>query len=193
MERILGTVDGEELARQYAGGMAAARDGGMNHQEQRRMDDDGELDFENRGGWIGEEEEENLVNERRRQRRLERLQQRRNEEGVVVDQDGLNAVNDDTLAHQQHQLEEDDANGTNEEDAPLLADDSNQINTAETEVAGAVSARKSGKKARRRNLEHRRELQRQRHAAAEMGFVGGGGEGEDAARREMEARMALEG
>ena len=96
VRRILGTVDGEELARQFAGGMAAVRaagggggggmmnhrnDGGvggiwMRHEEERNQQ---------RANEAGGEDDNNLVNERRRQRRLERLQQ---QQRLVGDEEG---------------------------------------------------------------------------------------------------------
>jgi len=45
--------------------------------------------------------------------------------------------------------------------------------------------RRSGKKARRRNLELKREMQRQRQAAAAMGFAGNGEEEEIAAMNQL--------
>lgn len=149
MRRIMGTVDGEELARQYAGGMAAAGGDGMNHNDD---DDDGYgiIWEENNQDEVGEEEEEeqNLINERRRQKRLERLQQRR------VEEDG--AQNDNTDA----QLPEQDENDVTQQQQ-------------QDEAAAVAVARKSGKKARRQNLEVRREMQRQRQAAAGLGFGNG--------------------
>ena len=148
MRRIMGTVDGEELARQYAGGMAAAGGDGMNHND----DDDGYgiIWEENNQDEVGEEEEEeqNLINERRRQKRLERLQQRR------VEEDG--AQNDNTDA----QLPEQDENDVTQQQQ-------------QDEAAAVAVARKSSKKARRQNLEVRREMQRQRQAAAGLGFGNG--------------------
>lgn len=145
MRRIMGTVDGEELARQYAGGMAAAGGDGMNHND----DDDGYgiIWEENNQDEVGEEEQ-NLINERRRQKRLERLQQRR------VEEDG--AQNDNTDA----QLPEQDENDVTQQQQ-------------QDEAAAVAVARKSSKKARRQNLEVRREMQRQRQAAAGLGFGNG--------------------
>lgn len=53
------------------------------------------------------------------------------------------------------------------------------------------TSRKSGKKARRRNLEQKRELQRQREAAIAMGFTGNGGQEEMMAmQRLLEEQIA---
>ena len=142
--RIMGTVDGEELARQYAGGMAGA----LNNNNQNNNGNGGNVDGviwnneNNNNAEQEEEEEHNLINERRRQRRLERLQQRRNETGgndvleEVPTQDDNDEQDDDDI---------DDRGGT------------------------AAGRRVTGKKARRKNnLEHRRELQRQRQLAANV-------------------------
>ncbi len=167
VQRILGTVDAEELARQFAGGMAAVRVGGGNNR-----DDDGGIwmmHHENnernrqRANAVDEDQNDNLVNERRRQRRLERLQQQR-----VVDEVGpqrqVNDIMDD------------------EEDESDDVDDDTYMNRGRGDVVAAARAggvaRKSGKKARRRNLEMRREIQRQRQVAAALGLGGemdGGG------------------
>lgn len=163
VRRILGTVDGEELARQYAGGFAAARAaaaGGGGGREMNNRNDGIWMMHENERNRIigGEEEEEarNLVNERRRQRRLERLQQRRIDgDGNENDDDGGGAGN---AIPRQHNLNEIDR--VDDED----------VNNAAATIAG----RKSGKKARRKNLELRREIQRQRQAAAALGFGDGG-------------------
>lgn len=210
MMRILGTVDAEELARQYAGGMAmagAAAGGGMNAGANRGMMDD---NFED-GVWVNEddseeeqeEEERNLVNERRRQRRLERLQHRRNNE------DRNDATATGNVAQRPPEEEHDDgdniARDPNENigadgDDDAADDDRNDgeddkgdphARTNGNGSAATAAAKKSGKKARRRNLELRREMQRQRQAAAAMGFGGGQGEGADGDARELEARMAL--
>ncbi|KAL9186055.1 hypothetical protein ACHAXT_005293 [Thalassiosira profunda] len=181
MRRILGTVDGEELARQYAGGGAMAAAGGMNGGDINVIEFDDGGRWGNDEGEGAEEEERNVVNERRRQRRLERLEQRRNEE--------RNEGNDDAAPPRA------------DNDTPLLNDETgpgeNSTGLEENRHGGrddrpaneaTPAARKSGKKERRRNLELRREMQRQRQAAAAMGF--GAAENADDAR-EMEARMAL--
>jgi hypothetical protein len=161
MQRILGTIDAEELARQYAGGAAAVQvamgagaGGEGNHQHHHRNRDAVEND--------DDENEILLRNERRRQRRLER--QRRNNqqegEGDVIDNDIDNEDNgNDTNAIPNDTLAQEDATGP------------------ATETNNEGVARKSGKKARRRNLELRREMQRQRQAAAANGF--GRGDGDD--------------
>lgn len=169
MRRILGTVDAEELARQYAGGAAAAaaamgggprgnrRDGG-NGMWVPHDDDDDDLNE-------GDENDENrLRNERRRQRRLERLQRRNNQEEDANENDNNdgNGVVDDPMGND---------SGDDLDDTVIQADE----NAAETN--NVRGAKKSGKKARRRNLELRREMQRQRQAAAANGF--GRGDGDD--------------
>jgi len=146
--RIMGTVDGEELARQYAGGMAGALN---NNNQNNRGDNGGNVDGviwnENNNNVAQEEEEEqNLINERRRQRRLERLQQRRNENGE-----------EEANAQVQTHDDSDEQDDNDEQD-----DTDNRGDTA-------AGRRVSGKKARRKNnLEHRRELQRQRQLAANV-------------------------
>ncbi|KAL3758984.1 hypothetical protein ACHAWU_003055 [Discostella pseudostelligera] len=185
VRRILGTVDGEELARQFAGGMAAVRvaaagggggrgRGGMNNRDDDEIGgvwmmhhDENERNHHRR---VVQEEEEpiNVVNERRRQRRLERLQQQQRmggEEGTaflqrqeVNDVDGEDDIDDgdENFNH---------GGGGGGDAAPART--------------GAGVARKSGKKARRKNnVEMRREIQRQRQAAAAMGF-GHGMENDD--------------
>ncbi|KAL3799348.1 hypothetical protein ACHAWO_008459 [Cyclotella atomus] len=98
--------------------------------------------------WIGDDEQDQVddqdaINERRRRRRLERLQQRNGDEGVQPVDDHVEG---------------------NEDEADLEPEDTPQNDT--------TAARKSGKKARRRDLEVRREMQRQRQEAAAMGFGG---------------------
>lgn len=162
MQRILGTIDAEDLARQYAGGAAAVQvamgagaGGEGNRQHHHRNRDAVENDDD-------DENEIMLRNERRRQRRLER--QRRNNqqegEGDVIDNDIDN---------------EDNGNDTNAtpNDTPAQEDATGPA----AETNNVEVARKSGKKARRRNLELRREMQRQRQAAADNGF--GRGDGDD--------------
>ncbi len=174
MRRILGTVDAEELARQYAGGAAAAAMGGGNN------NNNGDQWGGDRGVWVPNDDEDDvedenrLRNERRRQRRLERLQRRNdNQEN---DAQGDNNNNDDSNVNEQ--LNNDDAgndlNDTNIQqlDASTQAAVGNNAGSNNT-----VGGRKTGKKARRRNLELRREMQRQRQAAAANGF--GRGDGDD--------------
>lgn len=164
MHRILGTVDAEELARQYAGGVMAARAGGGGGGMGRNND------FNDEGAWVQEdveeEDEQDVVQERRRRRRLERLQ-RRND-------------NDDILVAENLQ-DTDDEHANKEEEA--------QENLPLNNGENVAAARKSGKKARRRNLELRREMQRQRQAAVALGFGAGDvvGDGNNAMLREMEA------
>lgn len=146
--RIMGTVDGEELARQYAGGMAAgALNNNQNNGGNNGDNVDGVIWNENNNNAAQEEEEEqNLINERRRQRRLERLQQRSNENGEV-------AANAHVATLDDNDEEEDN-------------DDQDDIDDRGDNAAGR---RVSGKKARRKNnLEHRREIQRQRQATANV-------------------------
>ena len=182
MRRILGTVDAEELARQYAGGAAAAAmgGGGNNNNGNHRWGGDG-------GIWVPEdevdddfngenaEEENRLRNERRRQRRLERLQRRNNNQ--ENDAQDHNSNNDDNVDDEQ--MNNDDALGDDLIDTNVQQHDTSAQatadNTAESNNTGG--GRKTGKKARRRNLELRREIQRQRQAAAATGF--GRGDGDD--------------
>lgn len=143
--RIMGTVDGEELARQYAGGMAGA----LNNNNQNNRGNGGNVDgviWNDNNNAAQEEEEQNLINERRRQRRLERLQQRRNENG------------------------EEEANAqVQPHDSDEQEDDNDEQNDAENRGDTAAGRRVTGKKARRKNnLEHRREMQRQRQLAANV-------------------------
>lgn len=168
MRRILGTVDAEELARQYAGGAAAAAMGGGNN----RRDGGGGIwvpndDDDNSNGG-NEDDEIRLRNERRRQRRLERLQ-RRNQDSDAND----NNNNEENIDEQVHN----DAGNDLDDPVDMQNNEPTQAdgNAAESNVGGA---RKTGKKARRRNLELRREMQRQRQAAAAQGF--GRGDGDDA-------------
>mmetsp|Transcript_6411 Transcript_6411/g.11408 ORF Transcript_6411/g.11408 Transcript_6411/m.11408 type:complete len:411 (+) Transcript_6411:22-1254(+) len=195
MRRILGTVDGEELARQYAGGaMMAGAGRGMVNNGNRMNDDDDDDDgvwrWNDEGDLVEEEEEEdaqNIVNERRRRRRLERLQQQQNQQQQMNPGEGENNANDNN-ANQQPQPPPEGTHGG------IMPNETNAIEDTEQENLRppannnneTVTGRKSGKKARRRNLELRREMQRQRQAAAAMGF----GEGNDD-DGEFEARMAL--
>lgn len=175
MHRILGTVDAEELARQYAGGVMAARAGGGGGGMGRNND------FNDEGAWVQEdveeEDEQDVVQERRRRRRLERLQRRNDNDDILVaenlqDTDDEHANNNGNVVNGEDDLEEEA-----QENLPL----NNRENVA--------AARKSGKKARRRNLELRREMQRQRQAAVALGFGAGDvvGDGNNAMLREMEA------
>jgi len=175
MRRILGTVDAEDLARQYAGGAAAAAMGGGNDNVHRRdggggiwvphhdEDDSNEED---------EDDENRLRNERRRQRRLERLQRRNNHENDANDHNN----NDENVNEQVNNDVDDDLNDDIQNESSTQADE----NASETNTGGA---RKTGKKARRRNLELRREMQRQRQAAAANGFGRGNGDDEVALDR----------
>jgi len=199
MQRIMGTVDGEELARQYAGGAMMA---GMNNRNDMNRNG-GNDEFEDDGDvlWGNEEEEEeerNMVNERRRRRRLERLQQQQqqtnneggNDNDNEVDQQPPPPPQEEDDGEAPHPNENHEIMDEDDDDAPDLAD----ITHPTDETAGATTTatgRKSGKKSRRRNLELRREMQRQRQAAAAMGFVG---DMENNANdgRELEARMDLE-
>jgi hypothetical protein len=152
VQRLLGQEDAETLANQFVNAAAG-----------RGLDAVGVAGRNNARGvgriWVGDDEvlehdaenEQDVVQERRRRRRLERLQQRNNAE------DGEPEIprNNDNI---------------------LLVDDIDD--EADLEPEGELqnnadinrSARKSGKKARRRNLELRREMQRQRQAAAALGF-----------------------
>jgi len=178
MRRILGTVDAEELARQYAGGAAAAAMGGgrNNNNGNHRWGGDGGIwvpqDNEVDDDFNGEnaEEENRVRNERRRQRRLERLQRRNNNQ--ENDAQDHNSNNDDNVDDEQ--MNNDDADDTNVQQHDTSAQ-ATAGNTAESNNTGG--GRKTGKKARRRNLELRREIQRQRQAAAANGF--GRGDGDD--------------
>jgi hypothetical protein len=73
-----------------------------------------------------------------------------------------------------------------EEDDTML-----QNNDDEPQHQRGRGARRSGKKARRRDLEQRREIQRQRQAAMDMGFAGDGGQEEMLAmQRLLEEQIA---
>ena len=169
MRRILGTVDAEELARQYAGGAAVAVGGGR--RVDRRDDDDG-IWFPNHdddNGRDQNDDENRLRNERRRQRRLERLQRRNNQ----ADETNENGNNDENI---DEPLNNNVGEGRN---INVQNDEGAQINYDPAE-ANNRGGRKSGKKARRRNLELRREMQRQRQVATANGFGRGNGD-DDAA------------
>ena len=168
--RLLGDLDADTLARQFAGGGGL---GGMaervwNNDPVHENDDIVMEHFDDE-----DDEQNNLVNERRRQRRLENQQRIRNRADEAQDDDAPAAQ-----AQAAPLLDEDDPDGEEDE------------NVAPDAVANGNDGtrRKSGKKARRRNLELRREMQRQRQAAAAMGF--GMGDGDNDAR-DREARIAL--
>lgn len=168
MRRILGTIDGEELARQYAGGMGGGGMGGdmgaandrdrvvvLNDIHDIDIDD---VDRRRNAGIDRRLGADAAINENRRRRRLERLGRR---EGGDV-----GAVNDD---------DGDEAEGS---DGDIDGDDYNYEdgNDARRLVRNAAARKKSGKKARRGDLEVRREMQRQRRMAGALGF-GLAGEG----------------
>ncbi|KAL7550206.1 hypothetical protein ACHAWF_013438 [Thalassiosira exigua] len=164
MRRILGTADAEEMARQYAGGAAMLAGGGA-----RRA---GDWDEDNDDGvWImdegepAEEPEENAVNERRRQRRLERLARRGGD-----DQDGEGEGEADEPPPQDDSVGDGEGGGGALD--PGLDEAAPRPEDGTVEAAPAMVARVSGKRARRRNLERRREIQRQRQAAAEWEEMG---------------------
>jgi hypothetical protein len=185
MFRILGTIDAEDLVRQYAGGAAAAMEGGGGRRRDRHDNDDEVWMMNAEEVREGENDDEIIVrNERRRRRRLERLQQqqrwRNNNNDNLVDghRRGVNVDGQD------HNDTDDNVNGQRNDNAPTSQADANNSAAAAVGEAGgdtaadtAGAARKSGKKARRRNLELRREIQRQRQAAAANGF--GRGDGDD--------------
>jgi hypothetical protein len=169
MARLLGTIDGEELARQYAGGggAAAAADARGDDGFARLNNNNDPIDDEEDEVWEEWMDEEEIVNERRRQRRLERLRRREHD-----DDDNDNNNNNNNNAN---------------EDEDYELDDTRQEFAA---AAAVASRKKSGKKARRKDLELRREMQQQRRVAAAMGF----GVGDELAVediREIEARFAL--
>ena len=146
VQRPIGQEDAETLANQF---VRAAAGRGL---------DVGGAERNERGFgniWIGDDEpvennddEQEVINERRRRRRLERLQQR----NADIGENGQHVDNNTNMQQE------------NDDQADLEPEEDLQQND---NVAGA---RKSGKKARRRNLEVRREMQRQRQAAAAMGF-----------------------
>lgn len=173
MARLLGTIDGEELARQYAGGgggggaaaaaAAEATTRGDGFVARLNNNNDDEVWEE----WIDEEE---IVNERRRHRRLERLRRREHED---------NANDDSNNANDDEDYEFDDAR-----------EDDQRQESAAAAAAAVATRKKSGKKSRRKDLDLRREMQQQRRVAAAMGF----GVGDELAAediREIEARFAL--
>lgn len=189
MQRILGTMDAEELARQYAGGAMIARAGVLNNQNQQHHNLVDGNDIVDNGNFFerndneeqqeeSEEEEQPLVNEQRRRRRLERLEQRQQIDEALHGGDDENNNNHDNGADQ----------APNQAPMPNNNEGNAVIAAAAANTTAAVS-KKSGKKARRQNLELRREMQRQRQAAAALGFVGDGGDVNN--EREREARMAL--
>ncbi|EJK68377.1 hypothetical protein THAOC_10446 [Thalassiosira oceanica] len=152
--RLLGDLDADTLARQFAGG------GGLGGMAERVGNNDvvhpGDNDNIDNIAIQHNAEEDEQVNERRRRRRLEEAQ-------------------DDIAPAAQAAplLDEDDPDS--EEDENAAPDAVANRNDGRR--------RKSGKKARRRNLELRREMQRQRQAAAAMGFGMGDGDN-DARDRE---------
>jgi len=83
----------------------------------------------------------------------------RNERNNNNDNDDHGAVNNDH-----------DEGGQDNDD-----DDPNRARTNDDNQTNHTGSRKSGKKARRRNLEQRRDLRRQREAALQMGLDGGEG------------------
>ena len=153
VQRLIGQEDAETLANQFVRAAAGhgfdARGAGRNNAVGLQVGNiwvDDRDQLENNNGV----DEQEAVHERRRRRRLERLQQRDNAEDGAAEtpENDVNAV-EDTNGELDLQTEEE------------LQDDEQNRSTI---------ARKSGKKARRRNLELRREMQRQRQAAAAMGF-----------------------
>ena len=152
VQRLIGQEDAETLANQFvraaAGHGLNARGAGMNNVAGLQVGNIWVDDGDQVENDVADEQE--AVNERRRRRRLERLQQRANAEDLATEapeNDG--DATEDTNVELDSQTEED------------LPDNEHNRNT---------TVRKSGKKARRRNLELRREMQRQRQAAAAMGF-----------------------
>ena len=154
VQRLLGQDDAETLANQFvhaaAGrGLNAGGGVGRNAQVGQIWMDDGEPIEDD--APLNEQE---TINERRRRRRLERLQQR-NE---------VDNVEDET-----QDIQEDNRNipeGVDNYDVDIEP----EVRLLDSEQISNIASRKSGKKARRRNLELRREMQRQRQAAAAMGF-----------------------
>ena len=157
VQRLLGQDDAERLANQFVNAMAGR---GMNvaAAAERNVRGLGQV-------WVGNEEieqndfvdEQEAVNERRRRRRLERLQQRNS---------GNYQANE--AQDMQRNREEGDENINH------YLDNEHEEELPQTEQHRNAAARKSGKKGRRRNLEIRREMQRQRQAAAAIGFRGDG-------------------
>ena len=175
MARLLGTIDGEELARQYAGGGGAGAGAAADARGDgfaRLNNNNDPLDDEEDEVWEEWMDEEEIVNERRRQRRLERLRRREHDDD---DNDNNNNNNNNNNAN---------------EDKDYELDDTRQESAAAAAAAAVATRKKSGKKARRKDLELRREMQQQRRVAAAMGF----GVGDELAVediREIEARFAL--
>ena len=168
--RLLGDLDADTLARQFAGG------GGLGGMAERVWNNDLERrgDHENVAMEHNAEDDgqNNLVNERRRRRRLENQTRIRNRVDETQDDIAPAAQAAPLVIGEDDPDYEEDENAA--PDAAANRDDGTR--------------RKSGKKARRRNLELRREMQRQRQAAAAMGF--GVGDGNNDAR-DREARIAL--
>lgn len=134
-QRLLGTVDAEDLVAQQmmGGGMMGAGGGMMRRNAEGR--DDG-----------------NILNPPPPPRRQPRAANAARQEEDENDSDG---ADDDDIDDDE---DDDDDN-----------DDNNQPNNNQNRQPQG-RARLSGKKARRRNLEQRRELRRQREAALAMGF-----------------------
>lgn len=159
VQRLIGQEDAETLANQF---VRAAVGHGFDAAAGRNQRGFGQI-------WIGDDEplennvieEQEVINERRRRRRLERLQQRNRDEGYVHHEIDNNVPQDEIV------------------EAVVEPEDGMHQNNGVS-----TTTRKSGKKARRRNLEVRREMQRQRQAAAAMGFGDDGGVGD---MREMNA------
>ena len=110
-------------------------------------------------------EAEAIINENRRRRRLERLDRLGRRDGGDRG-DVVGGANDN------------DAAGLDADDRDDDTDDEDHGNDA---VRRLVYRKKSGKKARRGDLEVRREMQRQRRAATAMGWEGDFGNIDDVA------------
>lgn len=74
------------------------------------------------------------------------------------------------------------------DDDNLVIEEEYDMNDAELQPHNGTTSRKSGKKARRRNIEQRREMQRQRQMAREFGIEGG----DDEHLGMMQAAAAME-
>ncbi|KAL3803138.1 hypothetical protein HJC23_003413 [Cyclotella cryptica] len=160
VQRLFGSEDAEQLAHQFvhaAAGRGLAAGAGRNGMGvgggQFWVDDDDDM-------GENSNDDEDAVLDRRRRRRLERLQRR-------------NDHNDDAIAggHAQQIQENGDIalgqSNSNGEVGPAREDELRNNERDENRAA-----RKSGKKARRKNLELRREMHRQRQAAVALGFGG---------------------
>lgn len=90
---------------------------------------------------------------------------------VQAQQININNDNDnnDNIENERNEIQDDMDNNDRQLQEPLEPN-------IENDLQNQPRSRRSGKKARRENLERRRELERQRQAAAAFGFVG---EGED--------------